>query len=103
MRLSIRHTTHYEFTEPVTHGLQRLRLIPKSTHGQRVLDWHMQLDGLVQQAQYEDHHNNATVLVSLLPGASAVTITCRGIVETVDNAGILGPHTGHLPLWALLM
>jgi transglutaminase-like putative cysteine protease len=103
MRLSIRHTTHYEFTQPVAHGLQRLRLMPKSTHGQRVLDWEMQLDGLSEQTRYEDHHHNATALVSVLPGASAVTITCSGTVETVDNSGILGSHTGHMPLWAFLM
>jgi transglutaminase-like putative cysteine protease len=103
MRLSIRHTTRYEFAEPVAHGLQRLRLIPKSRHGQRVVDWDMQLDGLCMQAEYEDHHHNSTSLVSLIPGASEVTITCKGTVETVDNAGIVGSHNGHMPLWAFLM
>lgn len=102
MRLFIRHTTHYEFTEPVAHGLQRLRLAPKSTHGQRVIDWEMHLDGLCMQTEYEDHHHNSTALVSLLPGASAVTITCVGTVETVDNHGIVGEHIGHMPLWAFL-
>ena len=31
MKLSIRHTTHYAFKEPVVHALQRLRLTPKVT------------------------------------------------------------------------
>jgi transglutaminase-like putative cysteine protease len=103
MRLFIRHTTRYEFAEPVAHGLQRLRLVPKSTHGQRVIDWKMELDGLSKQTEYEDHHHNCTALVSLVPGASTVTITCSGTVETVDNHGIVGVHTGHMPLWAFLM
>lgn len=102
MRLFIRHTTRYEFAEPVAHGLQRLRLVPKSTHGQRVVDWEMHLDGLCKQTEYEDHHHNSTALVSLLPGASAVSITCSGTVETVDNHGIVGMHSGHMPLWAFL-
>lgn len=103
MRLSISHTTHYDFTEPPAHGLQRLRLMPKSTHGQRVVAWEMHLDGLSRQAEYEDHHDNATTLVSVLPDVHSVTVTCSGIVETVDNAGILGMHTGHMPLWVFLM
>ena len=45
MRLSIRHTTHYRFAEPVAHGLQRLRLTPKGTHGQEILSWSMTYEG----------------------------------------------------------
>lgn len=103
MRLSIKHVTHYTYSEPVSHGLQRLRLTPKSTHGQQVIDWDMQLDGAVAEVEYEDQHNNRTVLVSVLPGTSDVTITCTGTVETVDSSGILGSHSGHMPLWAFLI
>ena len=103
MRLFIQHTTHYDFTRPVAHGLQRLRLMPKSTHGQKVIAWEMGLTGLRRETCYEDHHHNSTALVSVLPGASAVTITCSGTVETVDNAGIVGAHTGPMPLWVFLM
>jgi len=103
MRLLIQHTTHYDFSHPVAHGLQRLRLMPKSTHGQKVIDWTMLLEGLSQETTYEDHHHNSTALVSVIPGASAVTITCSGAVETVDNAGILGLHTGPMPLWVFTM
>ena len=45
MRLFIRHTTRYEFANPVAHGLQRLRLKPKPTHGQQVIEWRMELEG----------------------------------------------------------
>lgn len=100
MRLSIKHVTHYEFSQPVSHGLQRLRLKPKSTHGQKVLDWHMQVEGAVEEVEYDDQHNNHTLLISVLPGTTAVTITCTGMVDTVNNAGILGVHSGHMALWA---
>ncbi len=102
MRLAIRHTTSYAFSQPVTHGLQRLRLKPKSTHGQQVLDWQMHLEGVRHEAEYDDHHHNRTVLVSVLPGTLAVIISCTGLIETSDNAGMLGHHTGHMPLWAFL-
>ena len=42
MRLSIRHTTRYSFETPIAHALQRLRLTPKETQGQTILDWTME-------------------------------------------------------------
>ena len=100
MRISVRHTTRYDFTQPVAHGLQRLRLRPKSTHGQKVLDWHMAFEGARAEAEYDDQHHNRTTLASVLPGTSTVTVTCTGTVETNDTAGVLGSHAGCMPLWA---
>ena len=68
MQLSIRHTTRYRFGQPASHGLQRLRLRPKSTHGQQVIAWAMQLEGARLEAEYEDQHGNHTALVSLEAG-----------------------------------
>lgn len=102
MRLGIRHVTRYEFARPVSHGLQRLRLKPKSTHGQSVVDWHMALDGAKLEAEYEDHNGNRVTLVSVEPQVTAVTVGCSGIVETADNSGIIGPHSGFMPLWCFL-
>ncbi len=102
MRLSVAHTTTYRFSTPIAHGLQRLRLTPKSTQGQRVLDWAMDLDGAVREVAYDDHNINRVTLVSVLPGVSEVTIACRGTVETADNAGVIGQHAGHMPLWGFV-
>ena len=102
MRLSVSHTTRYSFARPVAQGMQRLRLKPKSTHGQSVLDWTMELEGALPEVEYDDQHHNATALVSVLPGARELVISCRGVVDTCDNAGILGPHSGHMPLWCFL-
>ena len=102
MRLAIRHTTRYVFAQPVAHAMQRLRLIPKATQGQAVLDWTMEYDRASQELEYEDQHHNHVTLVSVEPGATQVTITCRGTVETRDHAGIIGQHSGHLPLWSFL-
>ena len=99
VRLSISHTTRYDYAAPVSHGLLRLRKKPKSTHGQRVIAWDMALSGGVVEAAHDDHNGNATVLVSIEPGASALSITCSGVVETSDTAGVVGPHAGMVPLW----
>jgi transglutaminase-like putative cysteine protease len=102
MRLTIRHTTRYDFSQPVLHGLQRLRLTPKSSHGQSVIDWAMDFEGVRLEAEYDDHHRNRTTLVSAEPGTSAVKVVCSGTIETADNAGIIGEHVGHMPLWCFL-
>lgn len=102
MKLSVAHTTTYRFSSPVAHGLQRLRLTPKSTQGQHVLDWSMELDGAVREVAYDDHNVNRVTLVSVVPGASEVTVACRGTVQTADNAGVIGHHAGHMPLWAFV-
>ena len=100
MRLAIRHATHYRFDPPLAHGLQRLRLTPKETHGQAISDWAMELSGGRLETAYDDHNSNHVSLISLLPGTSELTITCSGIVNTADRSGVVGKHAGRLPLWA---
>ncbi|ANU07379.1 transglutaminase family protein [Paraurantiacibacter namhicola] len=102
MRLAIRHSTTYRFSEPVAHGLQRLRLTPKATQGQEVLDWRMTYEGAREELVYEDQNYNTVSLVSVDGGAKKVVVTCEGTVDTEDKAGVIGQHAGHLPLWAFL-
>ncbi|WP_374530761.1 transglutaminase domain-containing protein [Novosphingobium sp.] len=102
MRLKVGHTTRYTFSRPVSHGLQRLRLTPKSTHGQKVIDWSMQLTGAKVEVEYEDHNYNMITLISVNPGISEVVVHCSGTVVTADNHGVIGPHSGHMPLWSFL-
>ena len=102
MTLSIQHTTHYAFAQPVVHALQRLRLTPKETQGQNIAYWSMTFDNAYAELQYDDQHFNHVTLIGLAPGAREVTVTCAGVVETEDNAGVIGRHSGHLPLWSFL-
>lgn len=102
MLLTVKHVTRYAFSDKVTHGLQRLRLKPKSTHGQEVIEWRMSLAGAKPQASYEDQHYNHVDLVSIEPGVPEVVVTCEGTVRTIDNNGVVGPNTGLMPLWCFL-
>jgi transglutaminase-like putative cysteine protease len=102
MQLKVRHTTHYAFAEPVAHALQRLRLTPKATQGQRIIDWQMHFENAHAELQYDDQHFNHVTLIGVEPGAREVMVTCEGVVETDDNAGVIGRHSGHLPLWSFL-
>lgn len=102
MKLAIRHSTRYAFNEPVVHALQRLRLTPKETQGQQILDWEMVYDNAHAELEYEDQNCNTVTLIAVEPGASEVTVTCQGTIETRDKAGVIGRHSGHLPLWSFL-
>ncbi|EIZ80182.1 transglutaminase [Novosphingobium sp. Rr 2-17] len=102
MLLTVKHTTRYVFAQGISHGLQRLRLQPKSTHGQQVLDWSMDLENAWPEAHYEDQHHNHVDLVSIGDGVPEVVVTCEGTVRTIDNNGVIGPHSGHMPLWYFL-
>ncbi len=102
MRIAVDHTTHYVFSGPVTRGVQRLRLRPKTSSGQRVVEWNMTFDGALQQVEYEDPNCNHVSLISFHPGASEVTIRCEGLVDTNDEAGIIGRHSGFMPMWQFL-
>ncbi len=102
MRLSITHTTRYEFSQPVVHALQRVRLTPKCTQGQSIVHWSMELENAACELEYDDQHFNHVTLVSARPGAREVVIRCAGEVDTEDKAGVIGRHSGHLPLWSFL-
>ena len=102
MRLAIDHTTHYRFSGPVSHGLQRLRLTPKTSAGQSIVSWAIHLDGAAKQAEYDDQNANHVTLISFEPGTSEVTIRCEGVVDTNDESGIVGRHAGFLPQWHFL-
>ena len=102
MRLSIRHRTQYRFATPVVHGIQRLRLTPKETQGQTIIDWSMELEGAKEELSYDDQNFNHVTLVSVDEGASEVVISSQGMIDTEDYSGVIGHHAGHLPLWAFL-
>jgi len=99
MHLKISHITRYRYDEPVDHGLQRLRLIPRSGMSQTVRTWKVSPLGATVEAEYDDHYGNRVMLLNIDPDSSMLEIRVTGEIDTVDNTGVLGPHRGHLPLW----
>lgn len=99
MELKIVHTTDYTYENPVGYALQRLRLTPRPSPGQIVRDWSVRLEGAVLEAQYLDHFENCAQLVRAVEDTRAIRITAEGIVDTSDQSGVAGQHTGYAPLW----
>lgn len=99
MRLRVEHKTHYTYNEPVPYALQQVRLRPKSRPGQAIVDWDIEVRGGQVQVAFEDEHANSVDLVSFNPGETEIEIICRGIVDVEDQAGVVGPQGGYVPLW----
>ena len=70
MRLAIRHTTRYGYEGPIVHGLQRLRLTPKETQGQTIVDGAMEYEGAHEELSYDDQNFNHVTLVAAEEGVS---------------------------------
>ena len=99
MRLRVDHETRYTYDAPVAYGLQQIRLRPKDTRGQKVLDWEVKIEGGESQLSYEDHNGNTVELIAIEPGRTETSIRCVGQIENSSSDGVLGEHRGFLPLW----
>lgn len=102
MRLHITHTTEYRYDDPVQYSLQRLRLCPLDSPGQKIVSWNIAVDGANVEAGFNDQFGNHTHLVSTEGDSHSVHIVASGEVETEDRSGVFGPHQGCVPLWLYL-
>jgi len=99
MKLSIRHTTTYTYDEPVRYGLQKIRLTPVSDRHQTVLNWQMAVEGGKSELTCIDQYRNHCTLVQIENGATQVSLTVSGEVETHSSDGIFGKTNDAAPLW----
>lgn len=102
MRLKITHRTEYSYDTPVSYALQRLRLLPSSGPTQTVRSWALQIEGAKEEVHFRDQFANDTRLVSVEGASHVIAIEAAGEVETIDKAGVYGPHQGFAPLWLFL-
>ncbi len=99
MLLKVFHQTRYRYDALIEFALQQQRMTAKSANGQIVRRWETTIVGGRKEVEYDDHHNNRVTLVSGEIGGQEIVVHCNGEVETEDTAGMVGKHTGYLPLW----
>jgi len=99
MRLKITHRTEYRYDVPVLYALQRLRLVPQGGPTQKVVHWAIAIEGAREEVRFTDHFGNDTRLVSVEGEPHTIGVEAAGEVETMDRAGVTGPHRGLAPLW----
>ena len=99
MRLKIKHTTQYDYEEPVGYALQKARLRPVASGLQELHHWDVSVEGGKIETAYQDHYGNHVDLVSAEPGVKKLVLTAEGEATTHDTLGVLGKVYGRAPLW----
>ena len=83
MRLSIEHLTTYRYDELARHSTQYVRLTPKSSARQHVLDW--QLDMPAAPLVSTDGFGNVLHVLTLDEPHRSISIRAHGEVEVLDE------------------
>lgn len=91
MLIQVRHHTLYRYGYLVDHAVQRLRLTPGNSAGQDVLEWSIAIPGIETGVQYQDACGNTTHMVVSPEPVDAIEVIARGLVETRDTHGVVGP------------
>ena len=79
MRLSVNHTTRFQFDQSSGHSIHDVRLTPKPAAGQRILHW--RIDGPGKRSEWQDGHGNQVTTFSVAQQHDAVEIAVAGLYE----------------------
>ena len=99
MKLRISHETHYVYDAPVRFSTQYLRLMPRDTARQTVLEW--KLDAPDTPVRTHDGYGNVLHVLTLDTRISEIRIRASGVVDTSPAVDAPSDFTG-VPLSPLL-
>ena len=80
MKYAIVHSLNYAYDSPVRSSTQYLRLTPRDTTRQKVLDWKLEAPG--QPMRTQDGYGNVLHVMTIDRPVSEILIRARGTVET---------------------
>ncbi|HAM75472.1 MAG TPA: transglutaminase [Alcanivorax sp.] len=83
MKLSIRHHTEYRYSERVRHSTQYLRLTPRPSRRQRILNWDLDLPEPAARAS--DSFGNVLHVLTLDQPHQSIELVARGQVDITDE------------------
>lgn len=92
MRLSVRHSTVYQFDAPMRFVTQSHRLTPVSNGCQEVKAWKVSAEGAVFGAGFTDGGGDAIDTMTVQGPVTRIEVLVEGLVETTDTAGVLRDH-----------
>ena len=102
MLLSVDHTTHYRYDQPVRAVMQSHRLTPSRFEGQKVVNWAVTVTGGEMGGGFRDGAGDWVQGWTVKGPVSAVEVRVQGLVETTDLAGVLRGHRELVPPLAYL-
>ena len=83
MKLTIEHTTHYKYDAAVRQSIQYLRLTPKSSDHQKVVNWQLNMPGSISQTT--DAYGNILHVMTIDEPHNDICIKVKGEVEILDD------------------
>lgn len=92
MKLAIRHETRYSYDSPVRYSAQYLRLTPRDTARQKVLEWRLDAPG--QPTRTQDGYGNVLDVLTLDRPVTEIVIRVAGTVETARAVDAPSDFTG---------
>ena len=81
MKITIDHVTRYTYEVPVRYSTQYLRLVPRSSARQRVLEWNLETP--VPPLELRDGYGNILHVLTIVKPVSEIEIRSGGTVETL--------------------
>ena len=88
MLLSIRHSTRYQYDEPVRESVMEVWMQPQKRAGQRLISFDLELDPAAQLFSYADTFGNAVYHFDIPQPHQQLTIMARSAVETEAPAAL---------------
>ena len=82
MKLTIHHATHYRYAERIARSTQYIRLTPRDSARQKILDWRVDLPA--PAILLDDSFGNRTHLLTLSRAHDAIAMVATGSVEIAD-------------------
>lgn len=92
MRLTVRHTTAYDYDVPMRFVAQSHRLTPANSESQTVVSWNVSADCAVFGASFTDGGGDLITTMTVDGPVSRVEVLVEGVIETADTAGVLRGH-----------
>ncbi|THD58464.1 transglutaminase family protein [Phenylobacterium sp.] len=82
MLLAVRHSTRYQYDEPVRESVMELWMQPQKRTHQRLISFELEIDPAAQLFSYADTFGNAVYHFDIPQPHDKLTITARSAVET---------------------
>jgi transglutaminase-like putative cysteine protease len=97
MQLTIDHITRYSYSEPATAIVQLIRMTPRATDGQQVVQWRLDVDADGRLMPTTDAHGNLCHIFYADRAVESLTLHVTGTVITTDWNGIVRGADEPLP------
>lgn len=98
MKLTIEHTTQYEYDHAVRQSIQYLRLTPHDTNRQKIISWSLNIPGIINETV--DAYGNILHVITLDEPHESISIKVKGEVEIIQDT--LEDNDHHLSCYAYL-